>query len=262
MSGDPRIFDARPFVRDLIAATRDTSLAFSDGITGEGDSACHDLVHRPSRQRNEPRHHPDGSPWIQTLGGGALDLVNPTPDQIDFRVMARVLARVPRFAGHTNRGVYSVAQHSEQGALAIFRDTGDRLAAAAFLLHDGHEYAIGDDATPKVLALAAHAVLDTGDLNAADVVKRAHKRLKATLDAAIYTAAGMDWPLPPELAAIVKQYDAHMLLTERLARMARPPADWQDGAVEPLEGVDCSVWPEGLAEVLFRAACEDFLPRF
>src|SRR4051794_22067480 len=82
--------------------------------------------------------------WMQALGSIPFDLVHPKREQIDFDTVATVLARTPRFAGHTERGVYSVGQHSEQGARAILRDIGRRDAAAAFLHHDDHEAYVGD----------------------------------------------------------------------------------------------------------------------
>ncbi len=195
------------------------------------------------------------------MNSGTQCLVQPSVCAVNFRTMATVLARTPRFGGHTDRGVYSVAQHSREGAYAVLRDTGRRDCAAAFLLHDGHEYIIGDIATPVVDALAAHAVLVSGDLNSADVVKRAVRSLKSTLDEAIHKAAGIPWPLPPDVRAIVKEYDLRVGRTERDARMAPPPQKWDPiwEAAEPVRGMMLEQISETCAAAMFLSACADLL---
>jgi hypothetical protein len=199
--------------------------------------------------------------WIQTLQGHAFDLLNPTPDMVDFDTIATVLARVPRFGGHTTgRGILSVAQHCEQGAWAILRDTGRRDWAAAFLLHDGHETYIGDIPTPVRNALVHIAGLHS--CFARNVVIDAISELKWRIDAAIYTRAGIPWPLDSETADVVKVYDIRMLRTERDARLSVPPHAW--GAVyeraEPLQGVDCGPWGEELAARMYSVAARELLP--
>lgn len=202
--------------------------------------------------------------WIQTLPalgsrqGRALDLIDPKPEQIDFRTIATVLSRVPRFAGQTGGGVLSVAQHCTEGARAILRDTGRNDWAAAFLLHDAHEYAMGDIATPVAQALAHHAEKDLGKGGA---VSYAIRSLKSALDSAIYRAAGMSYPLDAQTAALVKLYDARMLVTERNARLAEPPYP-HDTQAEPVADVDMFPWSAGSAEAFYWRHCVDLLPVF
>lgn len=194
---------------------------------------------------------PSGNTWIQTLGGGWLDLANPDPKHINFRHVAIVLARVPRFAGHTERGPYSVAQHCVEGAKAILRDGHGQDAAAAFLLHDAHEAYIGDMATPLVGALSAIAEVE-------HIVKRAVAELKHELDTAIYFAAGLHYP--GAHLATTKAYDLRMLRTERDARLAPSPAPWMD-AVEhavPVEGCDLYPWSEDVARSAYMEMLRDF----
>lgn len=207
---------------------------------------------------------PSGNTWIQTLGGNWLDLANPDPAHIRFRHVAMVLARVPRFAGHTERGVYSVAQHCVEGARAILRDGHGRDAAFAFLLHDAHEAYIGDMPTPLVAALAAVASgLSPGGTCATHslLIKNTVAVLKQRLDDAIYIAAGA---LPPHsklpTARLVKLYDLRMLRTERDARLAPPPAPWVD-VVEnatPIEGCDLYPWSEDVACSAYKEMLRDF----
>jgi hypothetical protein len=201
--------------------------------------------------------------WMQALQGVAVDLVNPTPDQIDFRTIATVLARIPRFGGHTRNGPYSVAQHCIEGAHAILRDTGDALAAAAFLIHDAHEAYMGDITTPVQKALAAHAArqwpVPGASRAAARAVSDAFRALKWALDGAIYPAAGLPWPLPPAIATVVKSYDARMMVTERDARLDPPPYPWTRDA-ERVQGVDVLSMREGTVAALYWAACCEMLP--
>ena len=84
------------------------------------------------------------------LSGRRLDLLDPTPVDIEIEDIAHGLAFVARWNGQT-RGdwPYSVAEHSllvEQ----IFARAGDRPAkwCLAALLHDAPEYVIGDMISP------------------------------------------------------------------------------------------------------------------
>lgn len=187
--------------------------------------------------------------WSQTLDSGFVDLTNPRPEQIDFHTVARVLARIPRFGGHTEAGMYSVAQHSREGAYAILRDTWDALSAAAFLIHDAHEYIIGDICTPVRDALCAVS-------ESPSAVRNAFQFLKDRLDAAIYDAAGLPWPLSADVASVVHEYDLRMMHTERLARLAPSPFPWS-GETKTVAGVDTSPWSENEAAERFTAAMLD-----
>lgn len=88
--------------------------------------------------------------WQRMLSGRRLDLLDPTPVDIEIEDIAHGLAFVARWNGQT-RGdwPYSVAEHSLLVEV-IFGRLGDapakwRLAA---LLHDAPEYVIGDMISP------------------------------------------------------------------------------------------------------------------
>ncbi|GHC68976.1 hydrolase [Limoniibacter endophyticus] len=89
--------------------------------------------------------------WQRMLSGRRLNLLDPSPLDIEISDIAHGLARVARWNGQT-RGehAYSVAQHSLL-VLEIFErlhpdaSRNDRLAA---LLHDAPEYVIGDMISP------------------------------------------------------------------------------------------------------------------
>lgn len=204
----------------------------------------------------DPRRKPEG-PWLQVLGGVAFDLTRPTAAMIDFSIIATVLARIPRFAGHTEGGVYSVAQYSVEGARAILRDTGSREAAAAFAIHDAHEAYVGDIATPIQKALCA--VASEKSVYAGLAVTAAIKSLKARIDVAIHEAAGIPFPLAAEPSSIVHEYDVRMMCTERLVRLAPPPRPWT--TVAPVVvGCDLYPWSEAVAAVTFRTVMRELLP--
>lgn len=208
-------------------------------------------------------HHPA---WMQTIGAGAFDLMNPTADMINWHVVARILARIVRFGAHVDgeRGL-PVGQHLVEGAYAIMRDHGRRDWAAAYFLHDWHEFVIGDIASPVQCAIEAHAVQISGDINAGDLVKRSFKAAKRTLDAVIYPTAGLPWPLPPATAAIVAEYDIRMCRTERDRFMIKPPQEWVpiiERAV-PVAGVYThGAWSAERTEAVFKRTCLDFLPAY
>ncbi|MER9327742.1 HD family hydrolase [Mesorhizobium sp. M0152] len=89
--------------------------------------------------------------WQRMLSGRRLDLLDPSPLDIEISDIAHGLARVARWNGQTSgEHAFSVAQHSLL-VEALFNDLmpaaspDDRLAA---LLHDAPEYVIGDMISP------------------------------------------------------------------------------------------------------------------
>lgn len=216
--------------------------------------------------------------WIQVLpldGTKRWDFLNPDPSSLDWPTIALVLARTPRFNGHTTQGPYSVAQHLVEGARAILRETARKDWAGAYLLHDAHEFVIGDDVRPKVEALASLAsqAARNDSLDdfyktrrdsdcAAHWLKCAFRELKERADAVIYPAAGLAWPLSSECAEIVRQYDNRMLRTEADARTGPRCQAWGDvvEGAEPVEGADCSPWSADLAASLWLSLAKEILP--
>jgi len=89
--------------------------------------------------------------WQRMLSGRRLDLLDPSPLDIEIDDIAHGLARVARWNGQTSGAhIFSVAQHTLL-VEAVMRaqtprlDTRLRLAA---LLHDAPEYVIGDMISP------------------------------------------------------------------------------------------------------------------
>ncbi|MHB2169650.1 hydrolase [Alsobacter sp. R-9] len=89
--------------------------------------------------------------WQRMLSGRRLDLLDPSPLDVEIEDIAHGLARVARWNGQT-RGehIYSVAQHSLL-VEAIARQIEPGLEtehALVVLLHDAPEYVVGDIISP------------------------------------------------------------------------------------------------------------------
>src|SRR6202171_900807 len=94
--------------------------------------------------------------WQRMLSGRRLDLLDPSPLDVEIADIAHGLARVARWTGQTHGPeIFSVAQHSLL-VEAIFAAAdpeappSQRLAA---LLHDAPEYVIGDMISPFKAAI-------------------------------------------------------------------------------------------------------------
>lgn len=154
--------------------------------------------------------------WMQTRFGKAFDLVDPHAEDVDFWEMCRTLADINRFSGAANPAI-SVAYHSLLVAELVEPD----LKPYA-LLHDGHEYIIGDLTRPTLAALdeIAYCLYGTHKF-----VSGAMKVLKRNLDVAIWRAAGLRSPTFDETTRI-KEADNIALATECRDFMFEPPKMW------------------------------------
>src|SRR3954464_4052201 len=101
-----------------------------------------------------PRHNSTKSSaraWQRMLSGRRLDLLDPSPLDVEIEDIAHGLARVARWNGQTSGAhIFSVAQHSLLvDAFARARTPRlDRRLRLAVMLHDGPEYVIGDMISP------------------------------------------------------------------------------------------------------------------
>jgi 5'-nucleotidase len=94
--------------------------------------------------------------WQRMLSGRRLDLLDPTPVDIEIEDIAHGLAFVARWNGQTNGDFpYSVAEHSllvEEIFGRIDPSAPEKWRLAA-LLHDAPEYVIGDMISPVKTAV-------------------------------------------------------------------------------------------------------------
>ncbi len=173
--------------------------------------------------------HPLPVAWAMSRSGIRIDLVRPTPAMIDFRDVAVSLARMPRWCGHTLDPIghppLSIAQHSIMVSDLAFRraaveQPGNVHAAGLWgLLHDAHEYVFADESRPKQRAMAI--IADEVGPGRGAIVAEAMLTIRNRMDAAIAARAGLPWPLPPGVTAIVREADDTLLATEARDLMHR-----------------------------------------
>ena len=145
--------------------------------------------------------------WQRMLSGRRLDLLDPSPLDIEIVDIAHGLARVARWNGQTEGPhIYSVAQHSLLVETIAHQSMRlDRKRRLAVLLHDAPEYVIGDMITPFKAVI--------GDT---------YKAVEARLMAAVHVRFGLPVMLSADLLAIIKAADraAAFLESTRLAGFA------------------------------------------
>ena len=105
---------------------------------------------RPNDGAKRPTATPPRA-WQRMLSGRRLDLLDPSPLDIEIEDIAHGLARVARWNGQTiGAHIFSVAQHSLL-VEAVLRHRCRASTSAwrlAALLHDAPEYVIGDMISP------------------------------------------------------------------------------------------------------------------
>jgi 5'-deoxynucleotidase YfbR-like HD superfamily hydrolase len=95
--------------------------------------------------------------WQRMLSGRRLDLLDPSPLDIEIEDIAHGLARVARWNGQTSGAhAFSVAQHCVlvETIASHFDPRLDRKWRLSALLHDAPEYVIGDMISPFKAALS------------------------------------------------------------------------------------------------------------
>ena len=107
----------------------------------------------PTKKTSPPVHLRNEHPraWQRMLSGRRLDILDPSPMDIEIEDIAHGLARVSRWNGQT-KGKFplSVAQHSVLVEKLLHQNAPklDQKWRLAALLHDSPEYVIGDMITP------------------------------------------------------------------------------------------------------------------
>jgi hypothetical protein len=142
---------------------------------------------RKATRKTEPRA------WQRMLSGRRLDLLDPSPMDIEIEDIAHGLARVARWNGQTiGEHAFSVAQHSvvvEEIMAHIQPGLAPRWRLAG-LLHDASEYVIGDMISPFKAALGVN-----------------YKDFEERLENAIHVRFGLPAKVPAEIKKLIKQAD-------------------------------------------------------
>ena len=145
------------------------------------------------------------------LSGRRLDLLDPSPLDIEISDIAHGLARVARWNGQTTGDhPFSVAQHSlvvEELAVHFKPGLAPQWRLAA-LLHDASEYVIGDMISPFKAALG----LD-------------YKTFEARLESAIHMRFGLPPRTPPDIKKLIKKADRACAFFEATQLAGFDPAE-------------------------------------
>lgn len=145
------------------------------------------------RTPSHERKPAEARAWQRMLSGRRLDLLDPSPDDIEIADIAHGLARVARWNGQTlGQHAFSVAQHAlvvEEIVAALDTQSGPRWRLAA-LLHDAPEYVIGDLISPFKAAVG----LD-------------YKAFEVRLLQAIHRRFALPPTLPESVTAAIKHAD-------------------------------------------------------
>jgi len=150
--------------------------------------------------------------WQRMLSGRRLDLLDPSPLDVEIADIAHGLARVARWNGQTSGAhIFSVAQHTlrVEAVLRAENPNIDAKARLATLLHDAPEYVIGDMISPFKAVLG-------GD----------YKAVEKRLLAAIHIRFGLPPQIPLAMEKQIKTADrgaAYLEATE-LAGFSRDEA--------------------------------------
>jgi len=180
--------------------------------------------------------------WQRMLSGRRLDLLDPTPMDIEIEDIAHGLAFVARWNGQT-RGdwPYSVAEHSllveEIFARVAVQPVKWRLAA---LLHDAPEYVIGDMISPVKSAIGP-----------------SYGELDARLTAAVHLRFGLPAVLPVAVKKAIKDADriSAWLEAVQIAGFTETEADKLFGRpkTEVLRGLEIRLRPPAVVRAEFVA---------
>jgi uncharacterized protein len=177
--------------------------------------------------------------WQRMLSGRRLDLLDPSPLDVEMEDIAHGLARVARWNGQTiGAHIYSVAQHCLLvETIARQRARLDRAGRLAVLLHDAPEYVIGDMISPFKAVIGDN-----------------YKAVEARLLAAIHIRFGLTAAPSTELLALIKAADqgAAYLEATRLAGFTAAEAGRFFGKPPALSATTLrdylTPWPAGIAE--------------
>ncbi|MCE8000839.1 MAG: HD family hydrolase [Rhodobiaceae bacterium] len=181
--------------------------------------------------------------WQRMLSGRRLDLLDPSPFDVEIEDIAHGLARVARWNGQTiGDEPFSVAEHS-----VLVEEICHRLRPGwpakwrlAALLHDAPEYVIGDMISPFKAALGYD-----------------YKSFEHRLESAIHLRFGLPADLPKTVESLIKRADRASAFLE-----ATQLAGFSDEEAAAIFGRPRGLTPTKLKPLNPTAAQALFLKRF
>lgn len=184
--------------------------------------------------------------WQRMLSGRRLDLLDPSPLDVEISDIAHGLARVARWNGQTHGDhPLSVAQHS----LVVENVTDNLLGGASpqeklyALLHDAPEYVIGDMISPFKA-----------------VIGETYKDVEARLEAAVNLSFGLAALPPRSLKKTIKEADRFVAYLEatQLAGFSASEARklFGDPELHGLRQIDIVPMSAPEAQDAFLARCD------
>ncbi len=148
---------------------------------------------KPPARKSAKKKTAPARAWQRMLSGRRLNLLDPSPLDIELEDIAHGLARVARWNGQTvGRHAFSVAQHSllVHEVCLQFRPGLPAKWQLAALLHDAPEYVIGDLISPFKTAVGFD-----------------YKAFEVRLLAAIHLRFGLPPTLPQAITDLIKRSD-------------------------------------------------------
>ena len=177
------------------------------------------------------------------LSGRRLDLLDPSPFDVEIDDIAQGLARVARWNGQTmGDHAFSVAEHSvivERLCARLEPDWPAKWRLAA-LLHDAPEYVIGDMISPFKAALGYD-----------------YKAFEARLEGAIHMRYGLPAVLPDGIKRVIKRADRVCAFFEATQIAGFSVEESRRFFGRPPKGVTVEIAPKSA-----KAAQAEFLTRF
>lgn len=197
---------------------------------------------------NRLQKSPKSRAWQRMLSGRRLDLLDPSPFDIEIEDIAHGLARVARWNGQTNGDhAFSVAEHClvvEDCVGQLKPGVSDKWRLAA-LLHDAPEYVVGDLISPFKAAVG----LD-------------YKTLENKLLAAIHVRFGLPAQLSDDVNALIKRADKASAYFEatQLAGFSTEEALEFFGSPKSLRPIKLDPLPAKDAQAAYVARFKALLP--
>ena len=158
--------------------------------------------------------------WQRMLSGRRLDLLDPTPLDIEIEDIAHGLSFVARWNGQTLGDFpYSVAEHSllVEKIYSNFFKRPEKKWCLAALLHDAPEYVIGDMISPVKSAIGSD-----------------YQSLESRLNSAINLRFGLPTKIPDKVKKQIKKADKISAWIEaiQIAGFTKAEANKLFGAIE------------------------------